>query len=388
MIARATAEGRAVCPFSNLHIQEAVHHSEKSKGLAVDRARVMRRLSCASVYAPLEHVLIHEVEAVLKDRGLLNEPAPAFSAFPVRTDGKWWPWESFSELGELDIKKEVFKLAENDHSIGVNREQRRRLKKHRASLEARLIQQIDIYIPELQAKLAEIFPPSEELSDPKLLRRYLRGEVDESVVYNILMNVALDPEVIVNWTVDRMKAGGSEACYLRAAGYKMTADITTLLQNMCERSIPLSITADVMRAFQDRMIRDLADSLRKSLLNATVGLASENQPTWTPEFVDLAKAISHSASDVEMPGIASIISGLCSWIKILITPSKTPQKVLRSDVLDIFHSAYLPYVDCFRADSRFYNVLQQAKSPYLDKVNMGMDGLADIEQRLIRIGAS
>lgn len=86
-----------------------------------------------------------------------------------------------------------------------------------------------------------------------------------------------------------------------------------------------------------------------------------------------------------MPAIASIISGLCSWIRILTTPSKTPQKVLRSDVLDIFHSAYLPYVDSFRADSRFYNVLRQAKSPYLGKVNIGMDGLADLEKRLILV---
>jgi hypothetical protein len=62
-----------------------------------------------------------------------------------------------------------------------------------------------------------------------------------------------------------------------------------------------------------------------------------------------------SSSDVEMLGIASIISGFRSWIKILTTPTKTPQKVLRSDVLDIFHSAYLPYVDCFRTDARFYN---------------------------------
>jgi hypothetical protein len=95
-----------------------------------------------------------------------------------------------------------------------------------------------------------------------------------------------------------------------------------------------------------------------------------------------------SSSDVEMLGIASIISGFRSWIKILTTPTKTPQKVLRSDVLDIFHSAYLPYVDCFRTDARFYNLLQQAGSPYLDKVNVGTDGLADLERRLTLTSAS
>jgi hypothetical protein len=367
LLVHVTSAGYAVVPFSNLHIQEAVHDNIGSRDLAARRADLMAALAGRSVYAPLEHVLRKEVaEAVAR----MGEPLPAgLSLRIVRTDGIWWPWEVLADEGPLDLGSEIAKLM--GAADGSNRASRRQRGPNKGQLKAL----VNASLPEAMTWAAENFPGSERLGDRKFFSDFLLGKMDESRFYSEMMKSALNLQRFVSWTVDKLDGGKQVSGYIKTSGYALTEKIAEALKRMFESASECASpeVAPALAKIRDEGIERATQSMRRGMIDAglrmlrkEVGSAGSGRFKYSAENVD-----SHTAGVT--PGIDMVCACFKVWLTLVSAPSPTRQKVLRSDALDILHSIYLPYVDLFRADDRFRNVLRQTKTGHFSKVVSAQD---------------
>jgi hypothetical protein len=367
---RSAADGLHRFPFSNLHVQEAVHFEASSRALALGRARLMTKLSCGSVFAPLEHILMMEVANALKASGFVVDES-LLNLTIVRDDSVWWPWELLADEGPLNLRAEITAQLDQDVSL-LNRQLRRRYQKQRGSVEKQFSIHVDAELPNILRWISENFPPSAKITDHQFLRRFLLGQVDQAVFFNEIMGTALELENFIGWAIDRFDhmRGRGAAAYIKTSGYELTEKIGLALssspsQESSKFPAEIQVRLDVMRTDG---INSLATSIKRSMINAGAILlvdAGVVAKGVNPEHI--VGLLANYGGD-EMPGIEVVSGCFRVWLKLITAPASQRQKILRSDVLDMLHAIYLPYVDLFHADARFGNILRQTKTAHLQKV--------------------
>lgn len=372
-IRRSADSGAHQYPFSNLHVQEAVHHDDRGKELAVGRARFMNEISHKNVFAPLEQLIQIEVASALRELGVEVCNARTYGDV-VRNDGIWWPWEFMAEEGRFDLKSEALAPASADFMRTADRKQRRAFQRNLHALEKRAMQATMKDVASFVKNLVEAFPESPKLRDQNFIRSFLLGKVDKSEFYNAMMVGALDLETYVGWVIDRMDSGKGTANYLKVCGYELATKLEVLLASF---NFPARFKGnhELEEAYERaRMahMNSMADGLRRALVGMGAKLLAENGCIQDAEKVI---TLLHAYTGSSMPGIDVCRSCCAVWIGLLTAPSESRQKPLRSDVLDMLHAIYLPYVDVFRADARFTNILRQTKTSHFSKVESSLEKL-------------
>jgi hypothetical protein len=347
-----------------------VHFEASSKALALGRARLMTKLSCGRVFAPLEHILMIEVANALKASGFpLNESLLRLKI--VREDSVWWPWESLANEGSLNLRVDIAAKLDQDISQ-LNRQSRRRCRKQRGSVERQFITHIDAQLPNISRWISENFPPSAKITDHQFLRKFLLGQVDQAVFFNEIMGTALELENFIGWTIDHFDgtAGRRVAGYIKTTGYELTEKISHILSLVASQEsviypAEMRVQLDMIRT---NGINACATSIKRSMIKA--GAIQLVDAGMVPKGISpehIGELLASYGGD-EMPGIEVVQGCFRVWLKLISSPTAQRQKILRSDVLDILHAIYLPYVDLFHADARFGNILRQTKTAHLQKV--------------------
>lgn len=76
------------------------------------------------------------------------------------------------------------------------------------------------------------------------------------------------------------------------------------------------------------------------------------------------RGLSTKMSNGDFPSFDMLLASLKEYTRLHGSIGPTMRKIKKSDVGDIFHSVYLPYVDIFRADKFFSEVLKNSSRTY------------------------
>lgn len=162
--------------------------------------------------------------------------------------------------------------------------------------------------------------------------------------------------------------------YLKVCGYQLATKLEVLLAsfNFPATFIGNHELEEAYERARKAHMSSMADGLRRALVGIGAKLLAESGCIADSEN---AATPLHEYTGPSMPGIDLCRSCCAVWIGLLTAPSESRQRPLRSDVLDMLHAIYLPYVDVFRADARFTNILRQTKTTHFPKVESSLEKL-------------
>lgn len=371
-------DGRALFPYSNLHVQEAAPHDVSDPPLSLLRAREMKLLARRNVFLPFEYMLEREVTNAALDLGLVQNDKIVRSDEIVRADGIWWPWEQLKSEDSSSFLGQVMQLVSPDNGLPRDRQARREFERKQAKTSARLQKFLVSNLPQMESWLGANFPPISRSEAKKLLLQFVMGEMDASTFYNALMTAALDLENFIGWTVARFRGAADAADYLRTSGYGYATNMMSFVDKLPAPSTLGQYSKEQERELLERKegLANVTSRFRQSMVEEGFKMMYNriNDADRKPNEAEIKTLASNAM--LQLPGIQQVASTFGVWLSLITQPSQSRQRVKRSDVLDILHTIYLPYVDIFRVDVNFNNTLLQTKSPHLSRVVAKSDQLA------------
>ncbi|MEJ0020718.1 MAG: hypothetical protein WDN25_30050 [Acetobacteraceae bacterium] len=337
-------EGRIAPVFSAFHLIELAHIDAASKDAAQRRADIVLELCgdrCFTYWTDLVNCEARHLAFGSAERSSREDA--------IRDDGVWFPpltgiARGFKQAAFRDIEKLI---ASNSSS----RAERRKIKSNFVSggwirkRHAAIFDAPDI-MESLRANLRD-WPLTDRFRHENFFAKYLMGSVSENEFNSEMQKSISNVRNFVGHYYDRIKDEDKAATFgwLRDLG----TTIIDLYSDLRSKSSAAAAHAgsDMVRrtliaevSGPKGWIARLRERILRSVYEADPSIATRvNEDQWQTRVVQSKLGA--------IPALDAVMIGLESHT---LTSLQGDRTLRRSDIGDIFHFAYLPYVDIFRCD--------------------------------------
>ncbi len=329
-------DGRIVCWFSAASVAEAVPLAPTFLPAARNRLEMIKRLCGNNCLVDVSALAAIERDAVLKRRPpLLNEVR--------RVDGRWTP--NINEIAD-NIQTPQQELQRQLAALDLGRAERRKMEH---SIQKRGPQAAQSAVAEFYQRYP--FRPV----DKPILTAYAEGRADKVQVLECLVSAFTDLDRVADWYEKRWDHMAPVFKWIRSGGTSIVQNIPKLvdvLLHQKKNAINIGISEEDASKMLDKIAMDIVSRahriLGKQLLKIDLDAAEEpisddDLWSWAPGISTMGAAAGH-------------VSRRAAFMRKY---SRSPKE---SDFGDMIHSAYMPYVDIFRADGFTADALKQLKS--------------------------
>ena len=352
-------ENKIEIRFSHINVVEAAPTKLEDKLSSLKRLQTIKKFCGHKCLASYVSVLENEIESLNKQKtiptqiNIFNENGVWFSDF---ADIK-----EFSYIAEY-IKDEVSKIPDR---------KKRRIAERKFFNANSSVKNTSAFLKGTADSLAEAIYSKYPISeiDAKLAAKSYFHNGSTAKFFQSFSKSLSNLEILSNWYASSWDDATQLSSFLREVG----GDLMISLEQLKDKTIELTNNYK-LEGLSDVQIKNkmnesfdgLLNSLPKSLLkrlNENHTLISNQKVNWNlcPSLLTITTLSVHLAK----------------------LNSLTKRKPKTSDFGDILHSAYLPYVDIFRADVNTASIIEQAKLPFKTKVVSKITDLpSDIENLL------
>jgi hypothetical protein len=382
---RLVSEGKIVVRYSLLHITEATHLDPSARPQATSRARMIVRLSDAHCLRPFLELpvydVFHHILVARNKRCRLPFPDYAFA-----DDGRWYP--DITKVA-LSFRSKLRQLLQDQlRASGLPRSERLSLEKNllkKGKLTSQCRKAILVSQPELFNLDPSEFPATNRFYREDYWKKFLFGDIEEEAFAAELARGAFDPINFVKVYFDRFDQERKTAKWLRDLGSSLVSIILGCREQMRGLRDLAAIINKSDKAIRVNLVAELATEARELKVTHLQDLIQE----WKKGFDEYSISKRQSSDlvaanpDVSFSFSAVIAAYMGYFIDNLDKFENVP-RLEESAVGDILHVMYLPYVDVFRADRYFADVLRKAKLPYPTVVASDLKLPDIIEQEIER----
>jgi hypothetical protein len=362
--------------FSLFHILEAAHVDEASKPYALERASLIKSLCGNNAFLHPTRLYLHEVLAIA------GSPFPADASldrtYAYVENDDWLPQEvqlTARKLADSFVKGLRNRIkAQTTQVINEqgNRSERRKLSRiftKKGELTSEGLKVAASCIDMFSTDWKQDYPLTERFWKEEMPFKALRREISSELLRRECAAGIADPVNFVRWCVDRIPSANSLKNRFRELGKQGTEVVQELRHELEER---LSATEEFMTGIMSAADVDKGDQLKifesvrrelrsgsersldiKSLRAEHLRRFLEEHRGWLAEHAghpDRWEARILSSSIGSLPAFDTSIEIAARYFADNGALRDMPRKVSHSDVGDILHYTYIPYVDVFRAD--------------------------------------
>ena len=336
-------EGKIEIRFSHINVIEAAPTKPEDILSSSKRLQTIKRICGNKCVASYVLVLEHEIESLSKHKpnsyqlNILNENGVWFHDFDIK---------EFSYLAE-DIKQEISKLPDR---------KARRKKEREVFNDDGSVKNASAYLkgsPESFAiEICRKYPILEE--DAKLAARSYFNNGSTAKFLQCLSNSLSNLEILSKWYEFSWDEATQLSSFLRELG----GDQLILQEQLKDKLIELN---------NEYELEGLSDSQIKNKINETFGNILNSLPVNVINRLNEnhASSFDHKFSWELCPSLLTITTLSVHQAKLNLL---TTRKAKISDFGDLFHAAYLPHVDIFRADGNTAEIIKKAKLPFKTKI--------------------
>lgn len=341
---RFVADGQVEFRFSLLHVVEAAPVRMEDVVHAERRARAMKFLCGNKVLEAWQSLPTIELLAeMLGDR--VQPPRDRERFHGRRDDGLWFPpfEDHLAEIRATFSNRSGRTPPSLSHSSVPNRESRRRA--------ARTMAQT---WPTWVTKLRELFPISQ--SNERAWLDYFRDRNDVEAVSRALQEDLADVANAMRWLAPSPTQGVSELTkWLRGSSDRFGQFYIDNVDKLRDAAseLPPEIRQKALEVLWDENIgRKLADP--KRLVPAIASLVESDRRAIERHGLTLDLVLDHLRlhGTAVTPSMAtySDVSALNTRKNLFPLEARRRSYKVKSDIGDIFHAVYMPYVDIIRVD--------------------------------------
>lgn len=344
--------GEYFAPISAYHISECAHVELAYRDAAVRRARVLKALSGELAFIFPTTLWTMEWVSILKTGNILRKESA------ISKTGQWFPPLNYIpgqilRAFETELKSSLDKLPMNRHSRRALRADILKRKPISNGLTTMLLDNLAFNMEQFESEI----PLVGKLKDPKLLFDFLTGNISEQKLNEEFALVVSDVELIVGWAIDYYESGRTVPKWIRDGGREMLVHFQTLRQKIDELSTVCPFPQSMGTA-EDFILReiDITGRFRSNLL-----LKIFARETNVAQKYNIARSRWEKVASSELGTLPSFDAALIAfeeYLRISVLQTKFPRTLRTSDLGDILHISYLPYVDIFRGDSFASQVAQ------------------------------
>jgi hypothetical protein len=330
-------QGKIEFRFSHVHVIEAAPTAFQHVALATKRFSYIKQLCGYKCFVSPITILESEIKRL---SGIDGD-------FLVLNDkGEWFP--------AIDNSDDFFNFEENykKEIEAFPRKQRRAAERKyfdkNGNLNAKARENIQSSAPEVVKEICIKYPISQTNMDLAYQQFLKTGSM------NLFLDEAkkslADMDCIGEWYQRQWDLIIPNSSYLREIGENLKASFTPVsdnIRNLNEKSNVSGLSHAEINNLTNKSFNELLSTIPKGIaekfaLNLGVKLTQDVSWKLTPALMTLTTLFVSVARLIAVNG----------------------QKPRTSDFGDIYHAAFLPYVDVFRADASIASAIQQAKLPF------------------------
>lgn len=328
--------------YSFVHITEITQLDHRYRNAALQRASILNRLCQGQVLLSRDQVLRTELRIA---SGLDGN---AFPNYAYGTHDQWMPAieDRIANLKQIAVQK----LEEILQS--VTRQQRRILRKRlftRQGLSERGIRELAKANAPLTTAFEAEFPLTERFWKDDMFSLYLMGKISESELVSELMMGFGNPENFIGWIVDKHDRNLKIPGWLRRQGQSHIEFMERMREKVegFQRAGLGDIQSELSAILDTREIRTGLIKRELEEIDTEVGMTLNEQDVDKLAPVPILDCFLHAA---RLHAIANM--------------KGRRRKLLVSDMGDIMHCMYIPYVDIFRSDAYGATVFRPLEVEY------------------------
>jgi len=367
---RLIASGSIECRYSYIHIVEAAPTSEEAVRFAVERAHAIERICGRKTFAPYMNLPLIEAVGALGDSSSNVLPRDRTHMHGRGDNGEWFP--SFAEM-MIEIADWVRSMiedvgqaaTEHDPNLVLNRTMRRALKKKAKpkAVEQHFKTQLPVIWPTFEKRIRTEFPLSDAASST--WKRFLIGEgsVDE-----VSLAIAKDMSNLGEMMRWLAPTGGPNLralpLWLRAGGESLMRGYTEHREQLDEinRRVEGHLGEEGVRRLWDSQVAERRKAIAQRSVETVLRFIDEERP-WIQRLgvnPDEVRSLVETRGIDVLPSQKVFIELFVRNFQKNIAPFEQRRKPARiaSDVGDIMHGLYMPFVDVMRVDGFGYQYMQ------------------------------
>ncbi|MDD5240783.1 MAG: hypothetical protein PHG47_03560 [Sulfuricella sp.] len=341
--------------YSAFHILEAAHLTPESKPMAMSRAAAIQQLCGNKALIHYQDLFHKEIVALTADQKHFYRD----KAYSNQSD--WMP-----DFGNLfDGLQESFRtrLREELQKTGAIRSVRRAIEKKLFKADGSFTDEgakiLDTSDGALELK--NQLPITERFYQHNMLSAYIKGEIDSATINNEIKNGICNPMHFIGWYAEQDGAKNLLS-WLRGTGLDNINNIEELRLQVGR----LSELAPVIGKSQDEVFDKVSNTLDGVISNVRKRLIRFflNKATLPKRDVRNIEKHALNSQFLSLPGLDCFLTCVRQYAGENVVPSSAQRKLRRSDMGDMFHCIYIPYVDVFRADGYTSQIVSRNAAYY------------------------
>jgi len=285
----------------------------------------------------------------------------------LRDDGNWFP-DIFSEAVDFPTAVEMIHEQISKGSRHERRTAKARYFDSRGQIRTTVGNQIAAILPPLWKKLTDNYPfPDSALAQ---YQEYFLGRSPKETVLEVLKSSLVDLQLFSEWYEKKWDTVSPLSMNLRASGENMAKTLSRtqeagvrVLEDLTRRGISHDEVERMKRVVIEEMMDTFPAKLACSVLQTTE--PPQLDADTTPATLTIASA---AATLMRLTGLDSSVSR---------------RRPLNSDTIDLLHTAYLPFVDIFRADGFMAEVIRKANLPFATTVVGNISQLIPVVEKTL-----
>lgn len=371
---RLIASGSIECRYSYIHIIEAAPISEEAVRFAVERAHAIERICGCKTLAPYMNLPLIEAVGAFADPSSNALPRDRTHMHGRNDRGEWFP--SFgvmmTEIADWirSMIEDVGRAAtEHDPNLVLNRAMRRTLKKKATpkTVERDFKKQLPTIWPRFEERVRKEFPLSDEASSA--WRRFCIGEVSVDKVSRAVSKDLSNLEEMMRWLAP---SGGPNLrtlpSWLREGGETLMRGYTEHREQLDEinRRTEALFGKEKVRKLWDSKVAERRQAFAQRCVEMVLRSIDKERP-WIQQLGvnpdEIYSLVAMRGTDV-LPSQKVITEIFVGNFQKNIAPFEQRRKEskIASDIGDMMHGWYMPFVDVMRVDGFGYQYMQAAAS--------------------------
>ena len=361
LLLRLRDEGKVEIRFSHINVIEAAPTRIEDRLSSSKRLKTIKRFCGDKCLVSYVLVIENEIKSLSNPKSLENQ----FNH--LDENGIWFPSltdvNAFSYLAD-DIREEISKIPDRN---------KRRLAQRKFFNADGSVKKANLYlkgsVDSFAKEISGKYPFTEE-SAKVAAESYFKNGSTASFT-RLLSDSLSNIENISKWYEFSWDEATQLSSFLREIG----GDLLTSLEQLKDKSTELT-NSYKLKGFSDSQIKNKMnesfDGLLNSLPDSVVKRLSGNH-------------ISSFNQKVSWELCPSLLTLTTLSVYLVRLNSFTERKAKTSDFGDILHTAYLPYVDIFRADGNTASIIEQAKLPFRTRIVSKLTDLPNEINNLLKL---
>ncbi len=367
---KLVSEGRIEVRYSAIHISEVSHTSPAAIRYSAQRSEVLKELSVGKCMRFWSDILTDEILYSLDKISDVDV---------LREDHRWFDFDEI-QLGNF-LERLKSSLQSSLRDKGLNRKARRAA---RTINLARLITQTPrgiAALDEIAARLNNKFPLDRTI-DRSALISYVTGEMESRAFHSYLHGLLADPVNLITRVAPEYDQTLRLPAVVRDVGQILIDQVNPAVSNISRHfdSLPVGPAFEALRESARTLPKSVMRSARRKAIKQVLSDRALDIP------------IDEHLDAMELPTIDVFFGALTKHLQNAVSSAEAGRSFAhfkKTDAGDLLHATYLPYVDIFRTDTAWSDLLKPYGRKYRTRVvGRVEDLLPEVERALAENNSS